>query len=300
MQKVKTEVVVENQLESIPTPAVENAPPAVLEAVIAPLVEPSEPETAVETPPVLVIPRAVFNYVVIAIVFFILGAGVSFVVFTVNNNENRQLIDEAVKSVVAALPENTDTAASGEPNANEQYNVTVGNDPIWGNAEAQVVMIEFSDFNCSFCGRFAKQTLNPLMEAYADRVKFVYRDYPILAQSSLDSALAAQCAYEQDKFWEYHNILFNSQGQFARDFYLQTAKDLELDVDKFTSCLDNQTFRDEVIKDATEAQQLGLRGTPSFFINGRYISGAQPYEVFSKMLDEELAKAANPAAPSGS
>lgn len=250
-----------------------------------------------EPPPVLVIPRVVFNYVVIAITFFILGAVVSAAgsnaLFNANSAENRRLIDEAVSAAVAAGASSSANTASAEPDPNRVYDVSADDDPFIGPADAQVVMIEFSDFNCGYCGRFARETLNPLMEAYKDRVKFVYRDYPILAQSSLDAALAAQCAFEQGNFWDYHNALFNNQGSFGRDLYLQLAQEMAFDVESFTTCLDDQQYLNEIAADFNVAREFGLRGTPSFFINGRFISGAQPYQVFAGMLDEELAKVAN-------
>ncbi|NWG15398.1 MAG: DsbA family protein [Chloroflexi bacterium] len=273
----------ENEFKTVNTPPPADAPQAV-------------------SSPVLVIPRVVFNYVVIAITFFILGAVISAAgtnaLFNANSAENRLLIDEAVSAAVAAGG-SADTA-SAEPDPNRVYEVSADDDPFIGAADAQVVMIEFSDFNCGYCGRFARETLNPLMEAYKDRVKFVYRDYPILAQSSLEAALAAQCAFEQGNFWDYHNALFESQGSFGRDLYIQLAEDLGFDTESFATCLDDQKYLNEIAADYNAARGFGIRGTPSFFINGRYISGAQPYQTFASMLDEELAKAANPAADSPS
>ncbi len=277
----------ENQLPSLETP------------------EPAPVSTAaqMESPAVLVIPRVVFNYVIIAISFFILGAVVSALgtnaLFNANSAENRQLIDQAVSAAAAAAPASADTA-SAEPDPNRRYDVSADDDPFLGADAAQVVMIEFSDFNCGFCGRFAGETLNPLMEKYGDRVKFVYRDFPILAQTSLTAALAAQCAHEQGKFWDYHNVLFSSQGQFGREFFIQQAVGLGLDESAFTSCLDDQKYLDEIRNDAITAQQLGLRGTPAFFINGQYISGAQPYQVFADAIEAALEQASNPQADSAS
>lgn len=246
-----------------------------------------------ESPAVLVIPRVAFNYVVIAIVFFILGAVVSYLgvqgaLFNANSAENRRLIDEAVSAAVAAGGGSGQDTARAEPDPNQRYDVSADDDPYQGPADAEIVMVEFSDFNCGFCGRYARETLNPLMEQYGDRVKFVYRDFPILAQSSLEASLAAQCAHEQGDFWGYHNLLFDNQGSFTRELYLKLAGDLNLNVEQFTTCLDDQKFRDEVIADAMVAQELGLRGTPGFFINGRFISGAQPIAVFQGVIEEEL------------
>jgi protein-disulfide isomerase len=219
----------------------------------------------------------------------VLGVAGSNAVFNANSAENKALVDQAVAAVVAAQ---ADTAAdSGEPDPNRRYDVSADDDPFLGSPDAQVTIIEFSDFNCGYCGRYATETLNPLIEAYGDRVKFVYRDYPFLAQSSLDAAMAAQCAFEQSQaaFWSYHNSLFRSQGQFQRSFYISLAEQGGLDIDQFTTCLDTSKYRDEIVNDAMTAQQLGVRGTPAFFINGRFVSGAQPYTVFARMIEEELA-----------
>lgn len=278
----------ENKLDSFTVPEPAAIPPA------------SDGDAAqAESPAVLVIPRVVFNYVIIAVVFFILGAVVSALgtnaLFNANSRENQALIQDAV-SAAAAAQGSADTA-SNEPDPNKVYDVSVDDNPFRGAEDAQVVMIEFSDFNCGFCGRFAKETLNPLMEAYGDRVKFVYRDFPILAQSSLTAALAAQCAYEQGNFWDYHNTLFDGQGQFSREFFIQQAADLGLDETAFTKCFDDQKYMDEIRNDAVTAQELGLRGTPAFFINGKYISGAQPYQVFADAIEAALA---NPQSDSAS
>lgn len=227
----------------------------------------------------------------------VVSAAGSNALFNANSAENRRLIEEAVSAAVAAAPvQDAPSAASSDPDPNRRYDVAVEGNPFRGAADAQVVMVEFSDFNCGFCGRYARETLNPLVDAFGDRVKFVYRDFPILAQSSYDAALAAQCAFEQGDFWGYHNALFNNQGAFGRDLFLKIAADIGLDGDSFTDCLDNQKHRDSIVADAIDAQNLGLRGTPSFFINGRFVSGAQPYNVFADILNQELENAANPDA----
>lgn len=280
----------ENQLETLNPPEIQPQP------VPAAADEPTHDES----PAVLVIPRVVFNYVIIAVVFFILGAVVSALgtnaLFNANSSENQQLIQDAVQAVASASG-SADTV-SAEPDPTQKYDVSADDDPYRGLDDAEVVVIEFSDFNCSFCGRFASETLNPLMDEYGDRVKFVYRDFPILAQSSLTASLAAQCANDQGKFWDYHNMLFASQGQFGREFFIQQAADMGMDEAAFTTCFDDQTHLDEIRNDAVTAQQLGLRGTPAFFINGTYISGAQPYQVFADAIEAELGQAANPPSDS--
>lgn len=238
-------------------------------------------------PGVILLPRTTVNYVVIAVAFFLLGAVTAFLLY---NRTTEAVIDRAIAravqsgSVVAAAPTATPTP--------DFYEVSEDDDPFIGAADAQVVMIEFSDFHCSFCNRFAQETLNPLIEEYGDRVRFVYRDYPVLHPESAPASVAAECAADQGKFWEYHNLLFANQALFGRELYLEIAASLELDVDTFTECLGSSEMMSEVVADRITGEGLGIRGTPTFFINGRILVGAQPYEVFARMIEEELAQVA--------
>lgn len=253
-----------------------------------------------ETPPVAVIPRTVFNYFVIALVFFALGSGLTILgyngLFDSNTAENEALISQAIDRAVNEALDARDAAAAAQaqqesgPIQGEYYTVSPDDDPYIGAEDAPVVIVEFSDFNCTFCNRFYDETLSLVIDTYGDKIRFVYRDYPILAQSSVSAALAAQCAFEQDNFWNYHNILFDNRGNFAREQLIGYAETLGLDAEQFTTCLDNQQYQDEIVADFREAQALGIRGTPSFFINGRFVSGAQPFAVFAAAIDEELAK----------
>lgn len=261
-----------------------------------PEVETPEPDTD-QSAPVAVIPRTVFNYLVIAVVFFALGVGVTALgynnLYASNQKENADLIDRAVSAVSQAL-DARDAAAAQQQNGpvqGEYYTVSADDDPYIGAEDAPVVIVEFSDFNCTFCNRFYSETLTQLLDTYGDQIRFVYRDLPILANSSVAAALAADCAFEQDSFWTYHNILFDNRGQFAREQLISYAETLNLNMDQFTACLDNRQYQSELQNDYDAAQALGIRGTPSFFVNGRFISGAQPYAVFASAIDEELAKA---------
>lgn len=257
---------------------------------------------------VMVIPRAIFNYIVIAVVFLVVGVVIGMAASGGQAaTDTRALIDQAV---TAALNAQTDRiaqaveqamAAAQPPSLDDpssRFAVSaVEDDPTMGADDPIVTIIEFSDFNCSYCGRWANSTLYPLVEKYGDRVRFVYRDYPILADSSLTAALAAQCAQDQGKFWDYHNILFSNQGRFSRDNLVSYAAQLEMDTDEFGLCLDEQRHLSRVAGDYQVAQGLGVRGTPAFFINGRPISGAQPIQVFETIIEEELAAAQGSGEP---
>ena len=165
--------------------------------------------------------------------------------------------------------------------------VSADDDPVKGDKDAEVTIIEFSDFQCPFCGRFFDQTFSQIKTNYIDtgKIKFVYRDFPLdsIHPQARPAALAAECADDQGKFWEYHDLLFQKQDEWTATgtpFFKQYAKDLGLDTNKFNSCLDSKKHEDEIQKDLNDGVSVGVQGTPAFFINGILLSGAQPYSAF--------------------
>ncbi|MBI1280869.1 MAG: thioredoxin domain-containing protein [Anaerolineaceae bacterium] len=247
---------------------------------------------------VIVVSRVMFNYVVIAIVFFLLGTLISgaavSALFNANSVENQALIANAAQAVAAS---GGGQQVAGLVQGNT-YKVSMDNDPFRGAADAPVTIIEFSDFHCAFCGRFAAETLDPLLKNYDGKVRLVYRDYPFQTTGSVVAALAGECMNEQGKFWEFHDLTFKNQQALTREQFITYAQQLGVDVASFTTCLDSQKYMDKVKKDVADAQALGVNGTPAFFVNGRFISGAQPYTVFASYIDEELGKQAeSPVAP---
>ncbi len=171
----------------------------------------------------------------------------------------------------------------------QRYDVPVDDDPFIGPEDAPVVIIEFSDFNCGFCRKWYQESLQPILEQYPDQIRFVYRDYPLLSESSLTAAQAAQCANEQDAFWEFHNALFDREEPRSLETYLLFAEEFNLDLDDFQECYESERTMEEIENDAVFASSLGVRGTPTFFINGLALVGAQPLETFFKVIDAELA-----------
>ncbi len=243
---------------------------------------------------VIVIAKTTLNYFVIAIASFALGVVITLIatsrVVGANNAENQRLIEQAVAVALDARGEMVGSGQqAGALDPNVRVEVSADDDPAYGPEDASVIMIEFSDFNCPYCGRFARETLPLVRENYEGRIRFVYRDFPILGDSSLQAAITAECANDQGAFWEYHDLLFANQGSFNQEMFIQFAGELELDVDQFTACQNDPATRDEVGADYAEAQRLGANGTPTFFINGRRVIGAQPYEAFQSVIDEELA-----------
>jgi protein-disulfide isomerase len=166
-------------------------------------------------------------------------------------------------------------------------------EPAQGAADAPVTIIEFADFKCGFCLRHFTQTLPILREEYiaTGKVRYIFRNFPILGVQSRWAALAAECAHEQGRFWEYHDRLFAlaQHGDFLRSRLKSIAAELGLDSAQFDSCLDSSKYLAEVQEDIMAGQ--GVTGTPAFLINGELLIGAQPIDVFRQRIEEALAKA---------
>ena len=175
-----------------------------------------------------------------------------------------------------------------KPEEVTRFDVPTDGDPSIGPEDAAVVIVEFSDFSCVYCRKFHTETFPQLLEAYEGQIRFVYRDFPILNPESLIAAQAAECAHEQDMFWEYHDKLFSGELKLGRDTYEQYALDLDMDADALLECIDSGRFEDEVSEDANFVRNLGAGGTPTFFVNGIPMVGAQPFANFDALIREEL------------
>jgi protein-disulfide isomerase len=241
---------------------------------------------------IITVSRTTLNYVIIAIAFFVVGIAVGIAGYTnlatANRLENEDLINRAVAAALADQPaQPVQEQAGNDPDA--RFVVDGDDDPSIGPEDAPIVIIEFSDFKCPYCGRFAQNTLQPLLDAYEGQIRFVYRDFPILGPASVEAALASECADDQDAYWAYHDRLFENQSTLGSSTFIQIAEALELDMAQFTTCVEEKTHQAEVAADYSVAQELGVRGTPGFFINGRFVSGAMPLDFFATIIDEELA-----------
>jgi protein-disulfide isomerase len=174
-----------------------------------------------------------------------------------------------------------------------RYQVAVSaDDPALGNANAPVTLVEFSDFQCPFCAR-VMPTLKRVQEAYGNRVRIVWKDFPLTSihPQAFKAAEAGQCAQEQGKFWELHDRLFANQQALQSDSLKKYAADSGLDAAKFNACLDTAKYGDRVQEQMGIGTRLGVSSTPTVFVNGRLVSGAQPFEVFTTIIDEELERA---------
>jgi len=175
----------------------------------------------------------------------------------------------------------------------DPYKELIDDDPVKGNPNAKVTIVEFSDFECPFCGRYFSETYGQLNDEYikTGKIRYVFRDFPLgFHQYAQKASEAAQCANDQGKFWEMHDILFSNQDSLGVPSLKQYAVDLGLNAVAFDQCLDSGKYALEVQNDFADGKKVGISGTPAFFINGQLIVGAQPYSVFKNVIDAELAK----------
>ena len=164
-------------------------------------------------------------------------------------------------------------------------------DAVKGDPKAPVTIIEWSDYECPFCGRFYTETFGQIDEQYIKKgkVKLVYRDFPLsFHQQAQKAAEAAECAGEQGKYYEMHNLLFEQGVQGGVPGFKGFARQLGLNQAEFDSCLDSGKMASEIQKDMADGGRVGIQGTPGFIVNGQLISGAQPFSVFQQAIEAAL------------
>jgi protein-disulfide isomerase len=177
------------------------------------------------------------------------------------------------------------------PAPSKRYEVSIDGNPTLGPADAPVTLVEFSDYECPFCIRWYQQVYLRLMKEYEGKIRFVYRDFPLTSihPDAAPAALAANCAGEQQAYYRYHDALFSDKYNLGQEAYIQYAADLELNIDAFKTCLNENRYASEVESDMRYGYTIGVTSTPTFYINGIPVVGAQPYEVFQQIIDQELA-----------
>ncbi len=172
----------------------------------------------------------------------------------------------------------------------EKIEVSEDDDPWIGAKDAKVVIVEFSDYACPYCAKFALEVEKKIIEKYGNVVRLVFRDFPVHGEASIKAAMAANCAREQGKFWEYHYLLFERQKEWYSNLskLYDYATELSLNFSNFKDCLESGKYRSEVEKDLEDGFSYGVRGTPTFFLNGDAIVGYRSYEEFAKLIEERL------------
>ncbi len=220
------------------------------------------------------------NWKVVSIVLIVLVVGLAYFAFSGNGS---QVTGNAVGVPSREAPVRTAPSVD--------LNSLMDDDSVEGDPDAPVTIVEFSDYECPFCARFYSQTLGQIRKDYVEtgKVKIVFRDFPLsFHQNAQKAAEAAECSGEQDKYYEMHDVLFDKGVVGGVDTFKQYAVDIGLDVSEFNECLDSGEMASEVEKDFLDGQSAGVQGTPAFFINGKLLSGAQPYSAFKQVIDAEL------------
>lgn len=248
--------------------------------------------------PVATVQPAALNYIVVGLVCLVIGGIMGMVIAqrtgsaSFDQTEVDAIINRAVATAVAAVPQGGGAVAQQQGlDESTVYTVSIEGDPSIGPADAPITIVEFADFRCGFCRRHFEETFEPLLAAYEGQVRYVFRDFPILSQESLIAALAGECADDQGSFWEFHDRIYSNQNNLTQEAFIGYATDLGLDVETFSACLENQDHLSEVVQDFRDGEALGITGTPTFFINGKPLIGAQPYQQFALRFDAELAGA---------
>lgn len=203
----------------------------------------------------------------------------------------------------AGIAPSPTTAPQPSVSATQVMQLT-SHDSILGNANAPVTLIEYGDYQCPFCGQFFSQTQPQVVADYVNtgKVKMVFRNFAFLGAESTAAAQAAECSEEQNKLWAYHDALYagkvaddqkggsEDDGFFNRALFLKLANQVGLNVPQFTSCIDSNKFANQVAQEKLDASAAGVNSTPTVFINGQQVLGAQPYSAFKSVIDVALAK----------
>jgi protein-disulfide isomerase len=261
-------------------PAIEQA----IEPIIEPEELPADPQTIQED--TITFKRSHF-YSVLTVLAFATGVLLGYVVWGVGTAAGTAQTTSAASGTVIQLP----TAEQQQQQQEfQRYDIPTENAYAIGPADAPITIVEFSDYQCPFCRRWHDEVYEPLLAAYPGQIRLVYRHFPLTSihPDAMSAAEAAMCAGEQDAYWPFHEKLFSSES-LGNSTYIQYAQDLKLNMATFESCLNDHKYQQAVQADTDFAVNLGIRSTPTFFINGLAIVGAQPLDVFKQVIDKELA-----------
>jgi len=247
--------------------------------------------------------KSTFNGLIIGLII-VVGVAAFFAGSYTSNLNSNQISEEDLEAVIAKLELRIlqNQLPTEQPNLTTK--ISVDNDPIIGNPDAPITIIEFSDFQCPFCARFYSQTLPLIYQEYIEpgKVKLVFRDYPIqsIHPNAVPAAVASECANEQGKFKEMHDMLFEKQNEWssqentvALSLFSQYATKIQLEQEVFDSCLTSGKYIEEIKKDLDDGRDYGVTGTPGFFVGNDQIGyvelkGAQPFDSFKKIIDSQL------------
>jgi protein-disulfide isomerase len=272
----------------------ENQSPEKIESI--PAEEESQQVEGTGSPPgeMTITLRRIHLYAIVMPSIFIVGIALGFLVRgwapLLSGSESRAVQETTSANASNASEASNPVSPEGTPQV-VRYDVPVDDDPFLGSEDAEITIIEFSDYECPYCRSWHAEVYSKLLDTYGDQVRFVYRDFPLesIHVNAKPAAEAANCANEQGKFWDYHDKLFSMELGLSPEAYQEYATQLELDTDQFQECIDSGRYKEEIQADFDFAANLGVRSTPTFFVNGIAVVGAQPFEVFQQVIEKELA-----------
>jgi protein-disulfide isomerase len=254
--------------------------------VVAPATEVEDPNELTQRGNTVTFQRSHF-YSVLVVLAFAAGILVGYVAWGIGTTREAAQSSQAVSQTSGSVAEAP--LATEEPQF-VRYDVSSQDAYALGPEDAPITIVEFSDFQCPYCRRWREQVYEPLLAAYPGKIRMVYRHLPLTSihPDAFSAAEAAMCAGEQDAFWQYHDRLFSSET-LGSEVYTQYAQELSLDMTTFEACMTEHKYQEAIQIDSDFAINLGIRSTPTFFVNGLAIVGAQPLEAFKQVIDKELA-----------
>lgn len=263
------------------------------EALMEPLLEsdelPEDPQTPVIQEDTVTFKRSHF-YAVLTVLAFAAGILLGYVVWGMEPAGGNAALSAQTGSQPTGPANGVSEAPVTQQPQYTRYDIPTENFYALGPADAPITIVEFSDFECPFCRRWHAEVYKPLLAAYPGKIKLVYRNLPLTSihPDAMAAAEASMCAGEQDVYWKYHDKLFSSES-LGNSVYIQYAQELGLNMSTFESCLSDHKYQKTIQADSDFAINLGIRSTPTFFINGLAVVGAQPLDVFKQVIDKELA-----------
>jgi protein-disulfide isomerase len=233
-------------------------------------------------------------YAFVMPLIFVVGLGLGFLVrgwVPLDGTSQTTSATAGASSDPAASVAQTDPNLPAETPQVVRYEIPIDDDPVLGSDSAPITIVEFSDYECPYCRQWHSEVYTQLIDTYGDQVRFVYRDFPLesIHVNAKPAAEAANCANEQGYFWDYHDKLFSMELGLSPEAYQEYASQLGMDEESFLECIESGRYQQEVQSDFDFAANLGVRSTPTFFINGIAVVGAQPFEVFQQVIEKELA-----------
>jgi protein-disulfide isomerase len=222
---------------------------------------------------------------------FVVGLGAGYLIWARPLQAQLKLAQEAAAKAAETAQQAAQDQDPSQQQEVKRYDVPIDDDAILGNNSAKITIIEFSDYQCPYCRQWHTEVLPQLQAKYGDQIRMVYRDFPLYSihPSAESAAIAANCAGEQKRYYEFGDQLFANQDSLNTQTYEKIAQNLKLDLPGFQQCVSENRYKSEVDADYSFASELGVRSTPTFFINGLAVVGAQPFEVFEQIIDMELA-----------